>query len=349
MAYRQYTSCVNPGNFHDLGFTYLGWFGAVSAIVTFFTVSVVSGWAAAILPALIAMFVVLVSFLIWWLYGRLICLGGQKCLIGVVLGRGHPQPLTKAGDDDATMNVVLAPSPIDFSLPSKPVDQRFLADETVYWNNPNQGHLVKPNDAILALGESYVGDEGHARYVKALHCEFEGSGIRNLLAWASVVLALLIALQVILLIPGLGWLVPILLWLISVLSVFAGTTALLDPLNPGDPTDIDTSLGTLAARDIVVVKGDWIYDSLHHGWNEIHAVHACQKICARMEDGKTWPADIGGGFGLDTDEKVKAAVEKWCDAIEDAEHCEDGGSRDDPAQNWIVHPLVDGCHNIVIT
>jgi len=349
MAYRQYTSCVTPGNFQDLGFTYLGWFGAVTTIITFFIVAVTSGWVAAVLPALIAMFTVLITFLIWWLYGRLICLGGEKCLIGVVLGRGHPQPLTKAGDDDTTMNIVLAPSPVDFNLPNKPIDERLLPDETIYWNNPVQGHLVKPNDAILAIGRSYVGDEGHANYVKALHCEVEGSGIRNLLAWASVVLALLIALQIILLIPGLGWLVAILLWLISVISVFAGTTGLLDPLNPGDPTDIDPNLGALAARDIVVVKGDWIYDSLHNGWNEIHAVHACQIICKFMEDGKTWPADIGGGFGLDTDDHVRATVEKWCDAIKDAEDCEDGGSRDDPAQNWILHPLIDGCSRVVIT
>lgn len=349
MAYRQYTSCVSPGNYHDLGFTYLGWVGAVSTIVTFFIAAVVSGYAAAVLPALIAMFVVLVSFLIWWLYGRLICLGGERCIIGVVLGRGHPQPLTKAGDDDATMNVVLAPSPVDFNLPSSPVEQRLPQDKTFYWNEPAQGDFVKPNAAVLAIGRSYVDDEDHAHYVKALHCEFEGSGIRNLLAWASVVLALLIALQIILLIPGLGWLVPILLWLISSISVFAGTTGLLHPLNPGDPTDIDPSLGTLTAGNIVVVKGDWIYDSLHDGWNEMHAIHACQIICASMEGGKTWPADIGGGFGLDTSDKVKAAVGKWCDAIKDAEDCETGGSRDDPAQNWIIHPLIDGCNKVVIT
>jgi len=34
----------------------------------------------------------------------------------------------------------------------------------------------------------------------------------------------------------------------------------------------------MARGDIVVVKGDWVYDSLHPEWNEIHAVHDCQII-----------------------------------------------------------------------
>jgi hypothetical protein len=38
---------------------------------------------------------------------------------------------------------------------------------------------------------------------------------------------------------------------------------------------------------VVVVKGVWIYDSLHDGWNEIHAVQACQ-IIGRLEEDLGW-------------------------------------------------------------
>jgi len=103
----------------------------------------------------------------------------------------------------------------------------------------------------------------------------------------------------------------------------------------------------------VVVKGNWVYDSLHDGWNEIHAIHACQVI-GTMPDGKTWPAEIDTphGFtdtlGLDTPEKVERAIGVWCLSLRQAEDAEDGGNRDDPQNNWILHPLVDGCFRDVI-
>lgn len=30
--------------------------------------------------------------------------------------------------------------------------------------------------------------------------------------------------------------------------------------------------------DILVVKGSWVYDSAHEGWNEIHPIKHCQTI-----------------------------------------------------------------------
>jgi hypothetical protein len=32
-----------------------------------------------------------------------------------------------------------------------------------------------------------------------------------------------------------------------------------------------------------------------------------------------------------------------------AQDTEDGGNREDPSQNWVIHPLVDGCQTVVIT
>jgi ribosomal protein S12 methylthiotransferase len=115
--------------------------------------------------------------------------------------------------------------------------------------------------------------------------------------------------------------------------------------------------GQLEQGDIVFVKGDWIYDSLHTGWNEIHAVHAGCKIThidvikdANGNDVEfaPWPSDIGMGLGLDTPDRVKEAVAAWCDAQKCADDAEASGSRDDPAQDWIIHPLIDGCSKVVI-
>ncbi len=123
----------------------------------------------------------------------------------------------------------------------------------------------------------------------------------------------------------------------------------LGPLNPGDPADATPNASELKNKALVIVKGDWIYDSLHQGWNEFHAVHACQVIPGALNEDGSWPDDIGGGLGLNTPDKVKAALDVWCRALDDAQDAEDGGNRDDPEQNWVVHPLVDGCTTVIIT
>ncbi len=92
---------------------------------------------------------------------------------------------------------------------------------------------------------------------------------------------------------------------------------------------------------MVVIKGDWVYDSLHDGWNESHAIHACQRI-DEIDPEADWPPEMSTSAG------VEQLLEEWCEGIEDAEDAEDGGSRDDPANQWEVHPLVDGCKPPVI-
>jgi hypothetical protein len=72
-------------------------------------------------------------------------------------------------------------------------------------------------------------------------------------------------------------------------------------------------------------------------------------------DGKTWPSQIeappefGGMLSLATLPEVERAIGVWCLAIRQAEDAEDGGSRSDPAQDWAVHPQVDGCTTVIIT
>jgi integrase len=64
------------------------------------------------------------------------------------------------------------------------------------------------------------------------------------------------------------------------------------------------SLRSLNGRDVVVVKGDWIYDSLRDGWNEIHAVHDCL-IIGPLEPEQSWAdfqfTDLSTGMVLSFD------------------------------------------------
>jgi hypothetical protein len=366
MGYRQYTSCVKPINFGpDLSFTHNSWQSYTG--LTLFIGLIVAGVAASLnvytAVITIGMLVLLITFLIWWLYGRLICHGGEECLIGAHIGGPTVQPQQKGGDDDASINVLLAPGPL--VLADASVDA--IPKET-YWDGV-QGYLLKERAPILQIGRDYVQDSEHVRnYMKKLHCEFEGSGIRNVLAWASAVLALLVAAvaALTLLPPPANFIVYVILVILAgLITLLAGLTAFdvgpFDPLNPGDPGDVNSNLGELQAGDLIFLKGDWVYDSLHTGWNELHAVHAGCKIgVARLEAIRDaqghlvelvgpWPSDIGGGLGLDTPERVQEAVKAWCDEQKCAEDAEEGGNRNNPAHNWIIHPLIDGCQTVIIT
>jgi hypothetical protein len=347
MAHRQFTSCVRPIFYIDFlnplgvvaGSAYL-WFGALIAGIV---AGLIYAFNVVAIPILIGLVLLVIAFLTWWLHGRLICLGGVRCAIGAVRSVGDPQPTSKGGDDDATLNVYLAPGPTNLK-----------SDKEVYWNTL-QGELLKEQSQVLQIGRGYVREGKNLKYVQSLHCEFEGSGIRNVLIWANVILALLVAALLVMTLvpPPVGPILGLILRILAaVLSVGALGIQFFGPLNPGDPTDVNPDLNksVLVPGALVVVKGDWIYDSLHQGWNEIHAVHACQIISeVRLNEDGSWPADIGGGKGLDTPEKVKALVDEWCLAVDQADEAEEGGSRDNPEHDWVVHPYVDGCSTVIIT
>ncbi len=343
-SFRKYTECVNPSNFTFPLSAYTA--GVVLALVAVVVAPLILFTSIVSISLAIGADLLLIAGCVFYLYGRLICLGGQQCAIGVVTTVLRPYVgsiIGKFGDDDATMNVLLAPGPTDTK-----------SDPSVYWNQV-QGGLVKPNDAILNIGLSYPQSGGDLDHVKNLHCEFEGSGIHDFLQWLELILAVLVALlAVMLLFPE----AAVLLWFLRLLAILWGGFAVGNVFLPGtsgDPTDVSQSLGNLQAGDIVVVTGDWIYDSGHAGWNEIHAVHNCQiipgkdgKTPAALNSDGTWPDDLGDGMGLDTPPKVQQMLERWCSAIGAATGAQTGGSTKDPANNWIVHPLIDGCQKSVI-
>jgi hypothetical protein len=341
MAFKEYTSCVKPSHYVDFGGNIVGIANIILLVLTAgfvaFAVIAIAGGPVAITIA-IAMVTAAIVFLNWWLHGRLICLGDDPkhcAIIGMVINHGPSDPSIgdKYGDNDYTMNILLARGPLDLN-----------ESKQDYWSAA-QGELVAENSAILSIGKGYAQDGGDLNHLKALHCEFEGDGIRSILDAFYGVLAVLIAA---LWIPGF-WIVAIIIGLLALLRKII----LAEPGDPGSgtPLDIDSSLGSLDKRDVVVVKGEWIYDSGHIGWNEIHPVRDCQIIGRDLESWDTFKfTDHETQFEviLDSDANLQRLKDFWCGALQGAHDAEEGGSHDDPKNDWGIHPLVDGCKPPVI-
>lgn len=350
MAYKEFTKCIKPSLFIDLGSNFNGWRRIGFTGLAEFIILVPLAFLGA-LPVLIALVYQIIIFVTWWLDGRLICLGSveDKCLIGAIEHKFKPNPRKKGGDDDATMNVYLADSPI-----TEKVNDVFRPIEE-FWTGP-QGNLLRHQAAVTSIGRGYATDDDHYIRFAAIHCEFEGEGMKNLLSWAQAILILLLAALVVP--PPFNYIILAIAFLIS---LFAGLNNWLDlgPLDfgePGNHLDVNPNLGILEKGDIVFVKGRWIYDSLHDGWNEIHAVHACQKIgklsvamdssAEELTKQQIWGTIIGSppidGAHLDV------VLRQWCQAAKDANAAEEGGNRNDPKNDWQIHPSVDGCQEPVV-
>ena len=151
---------------------------------------------------------------------------------------------------------------------------------------------------------------------------------------------------------GVPFLKGLLIILAIILSLFAGSDRLTPPGSPGagDPRDIDPSLGEMQKGDIVIVKGEWIYDSLHDGWNEIHPVRDCASSATWTWGTRPTPRrlrlrgrPISAGSAWIREPKVTAALKRWCAMLDECHDTETGGSRTDPQNDWVIHPVVDGC------
>lgn len=367
MGFKEYTSCVEPRHFVDLSFTLnVGIFNILLLVLIYGFIAVAAvtilGGPALIISAM-ALVAAAITFVLWWLYGRLICLdeADRNCaIVGMVFTKGNSDPLKKSGDNDFTMNLLLPPGPLD---PLEPTNKATLDSRppTDFSSVQPQGYLIAENPKVSGVSRGYVKDGDSFRHLKVLHCEFEGNGVKIILdALYGLMATLTVALIIILTgspFPVLGFILALLLFLFIVVDkIFIAQPG--DP-GSGSPLDVNPHLGSLADCDIVVVQGDWIYDSLHEGWNEIHPVKRCEKLGTLeidKNDGQykwsnfTWTDPITNTpFKIDTPENVEALRQHWCDVWKGVVKAEEGGNQTNPEHGWQVHPSVDGCTTIIIT
>jgi hypothetical protein len=344
MPYRQYTQCVQAQDFTGAPIAraaVVGLFAGLIEVLVFLSTGAapIVGYAIFTAAALFAV-VGLLSFVHWWLYGRLICLGGDRCAIGMVVSLEPPESSTgffDKFDNDYSANLLLAPHVIGESQENIETDGF-------------QGELIRDQRQLF---DQYPGTSGlpftgeiarsceTAPETAVLHFEFEGAGMYELYQWLKALLVVLIFASIaswFCFVPVIGWIACLIAAALTAIALagFLTRLFLIPSTDRGSPSDVNPELGgTLQTNgcdgvgaDLLVVSGEWVYDSLHSGWNEIHPVRHCQKIGTWTG---IWPFD------------APAARNRWCDAITDAHSPTTVGNQTKPENHWRIHPDVDGC------
>ena len=177
--------------------------------------------------------------------------------------------------------------------------------------------------------------------VPVLHCEFEGSRIRDMLAaieafsfggkWCKknwFTRALCVILQ-------------------KILSPLALIAVAIAWAAADDGSDADSLVGGghVESKDWVVARGRWAYDGGHTGWAEVHATRTVQKI-----NKYDVPTDVTAFRDYQT---------RWCDALSEVPHSNASGlppltpkqqavadNQKAPENQWVLHPDIDGCEPV---
>jgi hypothetical protein len=365
MVYKEYTKCVQPSNYVDLSFTLnvgISQIILLAAVYGFIAAAVILisgvGFNPAAIIAAIATVSAAITYVLWWLYGRLICLGDddRNCaIIGMLTGApSYPNPnYKKAGDNDKSMNLLLPFAPMN---PTNPTS--LDSEDKLYAEAAPQGHLVAKNSKI-----SEVVSRGYregSKYTKTLHCEFEGDGLYTILMALNGILIALIIWLAIVLAASTYPVAALVLFILALLGFIVYKIFFVEhgpATGAGNPLDIDPTLGSLARLDVVVLKGEWVYDSLHEGWNEIHPIRDCQ-ILGRLEPDENgefkWSnfrykdKETNIEFTLDSIESFNLLHNYWCAGFKGAEDAQNNGSTTNPVHDWGIHPTVDSCKPPII-
>lgn len=341
--------CVAPADFRPLAATTL----AITAVI----LGVVSGAIGSPIGGAISgvLWIVAVFDLCRFLEGgKLICLDLKVCVIGRLV-QLIPVGQDKSGleelDDDFTFNIVMSPHASTESV------------SAVAATDPFQSRYIQRQPGPDGLGLDYEGEsvtfckdpiscaaediDCTPLETEVLHCEVKGCRVHDVCIVLKVMAFPTAAAAVICSIPLLGWIACLVaLALVALLTLIIGGIVWAATHN-GDLNDVlDPDSGTLTAAnpctglggDIILVRGDWVYDAGHGGWNEIHPVRYVQKLDV--------PAEFHGAAPVDTalvERFKKEVLDPWCFEVAKTD---DPDVRDDqkkPENSWKIHPAIDGC------
>lgn len=293
----------------------------------------------------------MIAYCLWWLYDRLICLGGDVCAVGFVLTTEPPDE--KSGldrfDTDFSLNLVLPPTLVGATQAEVAASVPFgnlVTEQPGVQNYSFLGYTL-PWSGNIVTHFPNGNPDGSQFSTATLHAEFEGGGVYDLLQACYAALALAAAAAAVCAIPVFGWIACL------ILSIAAGVVTLVGIVNAlndkGNPTDVNanlTSIHPAAApdgrnADILVVKGTWVYDSAHSGWNEIHPIKQCCKIGTMLMSQWNEIEIADGQFLTITD--IPSWVGGWCSALTAATAPSTLAAQQLPQNQWTIHPVIDGC------
>jgi hypothetical protein len=261
-----WTKCCNPADYRGMpvgAMVAIGTLGAImGTIVGLGSISasgasgflaILSALAPGVAIFLAALCVAAIAFCNWWLYVRLICLGGDRSSIGAIyhlekpVATANPFDIVDA-DTDFSFNLLLWQFVPQNSLPQTFVDNQWsptafsdlgaewtslppLVPPTVAFSQVSEEvNLIVAQQSMASLGLGFGGQNieqadkpdplpanSSSQYF-LMHCEIEGPGMHDLLILLSVMAAVLVAAAFVYAIPVVG---PILSWIMIALALLA--------------------------------------------------------------------------------------------------------------------------------
>jgi hypothetical protein len=200
--------------------------------------------------------------------------------------------------------------------------------------------------------DPFLGSRGIPYRVPILHCEIEGERANLVCSALDLPLSL---------IPGGSALcrfklfgIPIGRWICAIIStlllpIILAALAIAWAAGSDDNRDFDGA-GDLSRGEGVIIRGRWVYDAGHSGWNELHPVISIQKLSEQEKKD-----NLEGTF---TWGKFDEVYERWCKRSNEVPPIIDTGLRPlgmtpeqesvydqqrQPENRWVFHPIIDGC------
>lgn len=281
--------------------------------------------------------------------GKLICIEDGACTIGRLM-KNHPVGSDKSGfekmDDDFTMDILLSPHG-----PRETLTEMTQSD-------PFQGPFLQAQPASSNHGLGFAGvsvtceptpPETTSHETDVFHVEVKGCRTHDVCNVLKAMSFGAPVVGVICSIPIIGWIacaIAAAIWLAITAAAVAIAWA---STHVGHINDVyDPAAGTLEPADrfgnggdVILVRGDWVYDEGHSGWNEIHPIKLVLKLTdvvhPRFRGMDKADATLVAEF-------KKEVLDPWCFRVGQAADPLVRDAQQDPVNLWHIHPAIDGCH-----
>lgn len=342
----QYFKCVSKDAFKPLSNVIALGIMSGALVIVDIIAAIVSGAAVPGLGIVAGvLFIAAVFELCAFLHGgKLICIQDDSCTIGRIMEL-IPVGSDKSGfekiDDDYTMNILPCPhSPVETSA-------EIAASDSV------QAPFMAAQEPSSSLGLPFSGvsvqftDIPHDTEV--FHVEVKGCRVHDVCAVLKVMSFGAPVVGFICSIPIIGWIacaIVAAIWLAITAAAFGIAWAVA---HVGDINDVyDPASGTLKPADadtgeggdVILVRGDWVYDAGHDGWNEIQPIRLVMKLTDVVDPRFRDMAKADPSLVADFQKEV---LDVWCEKIGEASSPLVVAAQQDPTNGWRIHPAIDGC------